>query len=247
MRASSWGEGCESPRGLGAILDLGAQRARLGQVLGVRLARDVGGEIGERTGAIAGRRARDRPREARLLHVERDRPIDQRADQRVDVVAGRRLLAGLSRACARPTASAHSAGPSFFSASSVAGGNLPGQRVRADRGGDEARRVGQRLVEQLAAEADRIADVNPFLGLLIEAARDAPTARSRVRGAPAALPDGAPARELVAQLAQVGPARLQRERVAQGLVGALGLQRAAVLAPGSCRACATPARSTARG
>ena len=127
MRASSCGDDCASPRDRG-ILQLGAQRARLGQVLGVGLARDVGDEIVERAGAIAGRGARDGAREARLLDVERDGAVDQRAHQRFDVVGARHLVPDgrpVWPSLRTPDASAHSPGPSSFNASSVAGGNLP--------------------------------------------------------------------------------------------------------------------------
>ena len=110
------------------------------------------------------------------------------------------------------------------------GRQLSRQRVRADRGGDETGRVGQRLVEQLASQADRIADVESIPRPAGRGRARCPTARSRGRGARRrGCPTARRRAELVAQLAQVGPARLQRQRVAQGLVGPLGLQRAAVL------------------
>ncbi len=211
----------------GLIVYLGAQRPRFGQVLGIRLARHVGGEVGEGAGPIAGRAARYRAREAGLLDVERHGPVDQRPDQRLDVVGAGRLLARLPE-LAHAGGERPQGGAVVLQRFERRGRKLSRQRIRADRGRDEAGRVGQRLIEQLASQPDGIADANPFLGLLVEAARHV----RREGRAPAALlggAGGAPAPELVAQLLQIGPARFQRERVAQGLVGPLRLQRAAVL------------------
>ncbi len=231
-----------------AAREPGAEGARLGEVRGPGLARDVGDEIVERAGAITGGGARESAREARLLDIERDGAIDPRTRQRVEGLVLRgvlsgvfhrlrlRILDGLScvlraAARARDAADARDERPE-------PGAVVPERRHRRvrkhalERVGRDGRRdvggrVGERLVEQIAAEARRIADIDPLLGLLEEGARvvrRAGGARRWQRRGEA----GAAVRELRPQRAQIGPGRLERERVAQRLVGAIGLERPAL-------------------
>ena len=197
----------------------GAQRARLGQVRRSWLARDVGDQIGERARAIAGRRARERPREARLLHVERDRAIDPGRHRRI---GGRALGERADPRRQRPQRRAV-----VPERGDRLGRHVPGQRVGAHRRLDVAGRFGQRLLDEIAPEPARIADLDPLLGLVIERARVL-AGCGRVRRGGRRRQRRAAARELRAQRAQVGPRRLEHQRVLQRLVGAIGLERAAV-------------------
>ncbi len=215
-----------------------AQRPRLGEVSGSRLARDIGHEIVERARPIAARGAREGPREPRLLDVERDGAVDPRARERVDGGVLRRALpdvlgARVLRAPARARDAAHARDerpePGAVVPQRRHGrlGHGALERVGRDGGRDVRGGIGERLIEEIAAEARGVADVDPLLGLLEEGARVIRGARGARRGR-RGREAGAAVRELRPQRAQIGPRGLERERIAQRLVGAIRLERAAL-------------------
>ena len=168
---------CIALRRIGLLTEPGAERARFGQMLRVGLAGDVGDQIRQRAGAVAGHGAGSRPGEPCLLDIELDRAIDPGADQHVAVGRrrGDRRLVRLVRLVDLAQL-AHAVGqrpqPGAVVVERVDGRlrHRAAERVERDRGGHEAGRVGQGLFDEIAPHADRIADVDPLLGLLIESA-----------------------------------------------------------------------------
>ncbi len=219
--------GCQVLASAGRLGETGAQRLRFGEVLGGGLAGHISHEIGERPGPISGRGAGCRPGEARLLNVEGHRPIDPFAHENVGGIGQRATSrSGLGQLShprgERPQGRA-------VVGQRVDGGlrHLPGEGIERDRRGHESRRFGQRLLEPLAAEATRIAEVNPLFRLLIERAGVFRGSRRR-GGRRRRTARGPPPRHPGPQLAEIRPPGFERQRLSQCLVGPLQLEGAAV-------------------